>query len=89
LGVNVYNEYCKAIKFYILWRSNMTNTINLNNYLANLSDEALNEIYETMINSDSTRKLNIREEIAYISLDFVFNELDKRGLAVYSDEAEF
>jgi len=67
----------------------MTNTINLNNYLANLSDEALNEIYETMINSDSTRKLNIREEIAYISLDFVFNELDKRGLAVYSDEAEF
>lgn len=67
----------------------MTNTINLNNYLANMSDDALNEIYETMINSDSTRKLNIREEIAYISLDFVFNELDKRGLAVYSDEVEF
>ena len=67
----------------------MTNTINLNNYLASLSDEALNEIYETMINSDSIRKLNIREEIAYISLDFVFNELDKRGLAVYSDEVEF
>ena len=67
----------------------MTNTINLNNYLASLSDDALNEIYETMINSDSTRKLNIREEIAYISLDFVFNELDKRGLAVYSDEVEF
>jgi hypothetical protein len=42
-----------------------------------------------MINSDSTRKLNIREEIAYISLDFVFNELDKRGLAVYSDEVEY
>jgi hypothetical protein len=54
-----------------------------------MSDDALNEIYETMINSDSTRKLNIREEIAYISLDFVFNELDKRGLAVYSDEVEF
>ena len=66
----------------------MTNTINLNNYLANMSDDALNEIYETMINSDSTRKLNIREEIAYLSLDFVFNELDKRGLAVYSDELE-
>ncbi len=53
-----------------------------------MSDDALNEIYETMINSDSTRELNIREEIAYLSLDFVFNELDKRGLAVYSDELE-
>ena len=66
----------------------MTNTINLNNYLATLSDDRLNEIYETMTNSDDPRKLNIREEIAYLSLDFVFNELDKRGLAVYSDELE-
>jgi hypothetical protein len=41
-----------------------------------------------MVNAESPNQLNIKEEIAYISLDFVFNELDKRGLAVYSDELE-
>tara|TARA_R100001015_G_C4598856_1_gene153923 strand:+ start:724 stop:954 length:231 start_codon:yes stop_codon:yes gene_type:complete len=67
---------------------NMTRTINLNDYLANLSDNKLNQIYQTMINAESPNQLNIKEEIAYISLDLVFNELDKRGLAVYSDELE-
>lgn len=64
----------------------MTRTINLNDYLANLSNDKLSQIYETMINANSP--LNIKEEIAYISLDLVFNELDKRGLAVYSDELD-
>jgi hypothetical protein len=64
------------------------NIINLNDYLANLSDARLNEIYEHMVNRDASALLNTKDEIAYISLDFVFNELDKRGLAVYSDELE-
>ena len=62
--------------------------INLNDYLANLSDARLNEIYETMVNRDASTLLNTKDEIAYISLDFVFDELDKRGLAIYSDELE-
>lgn len=62
--------------------------INLNDYLANLSDDRLKEVYETMVNRDAEALLNTKDEIAYISLDFVFNELDKRGLAVYSDELE-
>ena len=64
------------------------NIINLNDYLANLSDARLNEIYEHMVNRDASVLLNTKDEIAYISLDFVFNELDKRGLAVYSEELE-
>ena len=64
------------------------NIINLNDYLANLSDARLNEIYEHMVNRDASALLNTKDEIAYISLDFVFNELDKRGLAVYSEELE-
>jgi len=64
------------------------NIINLNDYLANLSDARLNEIYEHMVNRDASALLNTKDEIAYISLDFVFNELEKRGLAVYSDELE-
>ena len=63
------------------------NIINLNDYLANLSDARLNEIYEHMVNWGCSG-LNTKDEIAYISLDFVFNELDKRGLAVYSEELE-
>ena len=63
------------------------NIINLNDYLANLSDDRLKEIYENMVNWGCSG-MNTEDEIGYISLDFVFNELDKRGLAVYSDELE-
>ena len=66
----------------------MKTIINLNDYLANLSDDRLNEIYEKMVNMDAEALLNTKEEIAYISLDFVFNELEKRGLATYSEELE-
>jgi len=73
----------------ILWRSNMNNTINLNDYLANLSDDKLSKIYEDLVEADMQDiKLNFKEEIGYFSKDFVFNELDARGLAVYSDELE-
>ena len=63
------------------------NIINLNDYLANLSDAKLNEIYENMVNWGCSG-MNTKDEIGYISLDFVFDELDKRGLAIYSDELE-
>ncbi len=67
----------------------MTHTINLNDYLANLSDNKLSKIYEDLVEADMQDiKLDCKNEIGYFSKDFVFNEMESRGLIIWSDELE-
>ena len=62
-------------------------TINLNEYLANLTDARLNQIWEDLVDADiKDIKLNPKKEIGYISKDFVYNEMEKRGLIQYDEE---
>ena len=64
-------------------------TIDLNKYLANLSDDNLSKIYEDLVEADMQDiKLDCRNEIGYFSKDFVYNEMDLRELIIYSEELE-
>jgi len=64
-------------------------TIDLNKYLANLSDDKLSKIYEDLVEADMQDiKLDCRNEIGYFSKDFVHNEMESRGLIIYSEELE-
>ena len=64
-------------------------TIDLNKYLVNLSNDRLAEIHEDLVEADMQDiKLDCRNEIGYFSKDFVYNEMEARGLITYSDELE-